>query len=526
MNLSGSWRVAALAVALLISMRARAGEIDGAKLGKMSPVLQQQLQQAAPTEKVSCIVVMSEEYPYTRMSALAPQDAIETFRALSAASQAGVLADLRQWGAAAEVKQSFWICNGFHLEATPAVIRWLSGRSDISVIDDNTLKIKLNQPRPSAQTGSAGERTVDWNVSRIWAPFCWSLGYNGQGVIVAETDTGVDTTHTILQGKYTGYWHDSVSGRPNPYDDVGHGTYCMGILLGANGIGVAPGAKFVAVKILGPNGGTPAWALDGMQWIANLKNTVDIKAMNASWSFEEPVYTYLWNVCLTFKIIDILPVFALGNNGHAVGSANSPANHPQVLGVGATDTGDNVADFSTRGPAPNLYPWNDPYYWYRPDWNLIKPDIVAPGVQIRSCWPGNQYQVLEGTSASAPHVTGSAAILCQKNPHLDPNALYNVLVRNTNAIPQGAPYPNNDYGWGLANVWYALQAIPSLTGDMNCDGVVDFDDINPFVQALSDPSGYQAAYPNCWLINGDCNGDGLVNFDDINAFVAILVGPP
>jgi hypothetical protein len=61
-------------------------------------------------------------------------------------------------------------------------------------------------------------------------------------------------------------------------------------------------------------------------------------------------------------------------------------------------------------------------------------------------------------------------------------------------------------------------------GDLNCDGVVDFGDINPFVQALSDPGGYEAAYPGCNIRHGDCNGDGFVDFDDINAFVALLSG--
>ncbi|MEW6249267.1 MAG: M20/M25/M40 family metallo-hydrolase [Planctomycetota bacterium] len=61
-----------------------------------------------------------------------------------------------------------------------------------------------------------------------------------------------------------------------------------------------------------------------------------------------------------------------------------------------------------------------------------------------------------------------------------------------------------------------------VAGDLNCDGVVNFDDINPFVLGLSDPAGYQVAYPNCNIMNGDVNGDGVFNFDDINPFVALL----
>ncbi len=68
------------------------------------------------------------------------------------------------------------------------------------------------------------------------------------------------------------------------------------------------------------------------------------------------------------------------------------------------------------------------------------------------------------------------------------------------------------------------QFTPQMLGDLNCDGVVNFDDINPFVLALSNPAGYQAAYPDCDILNGDCNGDGVVTFDDINPFVALLAG--
>ncbi len=65
---------------------------------------------------------------------------------------------------------------------------------------------------------------------------------------------------------------------------------------------------------------------------------------------------------------------------------------------------------------------------------------------------------------------------------------------------------------------------PALPGDVNCDGVVDFDDINPFVLALSDPGAYAALYPDCPFENRDVNNDGEFNFDDINPFVAILSG--
>lgn len=64
----------------------------------------------------------------------------------------------------------------------------------------------------------------------------------------------------------------------------------------------------------------------------------------------------------------------------------------------------------------------------------------------------------------------------------------------------------------------------SLAGDVNCDGVVDFGDINPFIMTLADPEGWQALYPECHLLNGDIDGNGSVGFEDINPFIALLTG--
>ena len=63
-----------------------------------------------------------------------------------------------------------------------------------------------------------------------------------------------------------------------------------------------------------------------------------------------------------------------------------------------------------------------------------------------------------------------------------------------------------------------------LTGDLNCDGSVNFSDINPFVQIMTNPTGWQATYPGCPALNGDIDGDGFVDFGDINPFVALLSG--
>ena len=127
-----------------------------------------------------------------------------------------------------------------------------------------------------------------------------------------------------------------------------------------------------------------------------------------------------------------------------------------VTGVGATDSVNNIASFSARGPAPNQYPWNDTVYWARPDWNLIKPDISAPGVNVRSANLSGGYSYGSGTSSATPHVTGAFAILLQRDSLAGYETLYQTLLDCADEPAQGAPYPNNDYGWGTLNVYTAL----------------------------------------------------------------------
>ncbi len=88
---------------------------------------------------------------------------------------------------------------------------------------------------------------------------------------------------------------------------------------------------------------------------------------------------------------------------------------------------------------------------------------------------------------------------------------------------RNVPAPNTAFVAVAGGGQHSL-GLKAYYGDLNCDGVIDFEDINPFVLALSDPVGYQAAYPNCDIHNGDCDHDGDVDFDDINAFVALLSG--
>ncbi len=434
---------------------------------KLSTELQQLLDKAETQDLVSCIVMMNEAYPYEAMDLASAHEKIQNYRAIANQSQSSVTAWLRSLPGDAIVEQSFWITNAIAIKAKPSVILELARRSDIGWISHNGEVHIIAEPGHFSQISG---RAIEWNIQKVMADSCWTAGYTGQGIILGETDTGVDYTHPALQGKWSGYWHDAINGQSTPYDDHNHGTHCMGTIMGGDGfgsftedIGVAPGATFVAAKVLNSGGsGTYVQCLEGLQFMADLKDSVDIKAVSNSWAGSSGPDTFFYPVTRTYKSIGILPVFANGNSGPGAGTVQVPGNYSTTLGVGATDINDNIADFSSRGPAPNQPPFNDPSTWFRSDWNLIKPMISAPGVNIRSCVPGGGYANWNGTSMATPHVTGAVGIICQKNPNLSTTDLYTILLDNVDEPPGGAPYPNNNYGWGRLNVWKALNGTPTV----------------------------------------------------------------
>ncbi len=436
---------------------------------KITEELTQQMKQAAPNAKVSCIVIMKETYPYDAVESRSVREKIAIYRKIAQESQQAIIEWLETIPSDAIIHQRFWVLNGFHLEAKPDVIIEVARRNDVGWISHDGEVHIIAQPSFAPAPSS---RVIEWNIQKVMADSCWTAGFTGQGIILGETDTGVDYQHPALQNKWAGYWRVAQGLPPSntPYDDHGHGTHCMGTIMGGDGfgpfdndIGMAPGARFVAAKVLNSGGsGSFTQCIEGLQWHADLKESVDVKAVSNSWGASTSTDSTLYPVCRTLKSVGILPVFANGNDGsQGPGSARVPGNYSVNLGIGATDNNDNVAGFSSRGPAPNQPPWNDRSTWYRSDWNFIKPNISAPGVNIRSSTPGGNYASWQGTSMATPHVTGAVGIICQKNQSLSPTTLYSILLDNVDEPSQGAPYPNNDYGWGRLNVWKALKATPA-----------------------------------------------------------------
>ncbi|MBN2621384.1 S8 family serine peptidase [candidate division WOR-3 bacterium] len=455
----------------------------------MTPELTHTIADARPDEMISCIVFMKETYPYDLMREYSVHDRITAFQGIAQLSQDPVLVWLKGLGDKVRVQHSYWVINGFYVMAIPSVIAQLALRSDIGWISHNGEVHAIVEPHSEPAYSS---RATPWGIRKIKADSCWAAGFSGQGVIIGMCDTGVDYEHPALAGKWSGYWLDVINGQPLPYDDMTgtwHGTHCMGTICGGDGlgsftedIGVAPGAQYVAAKMLNSGGsGSYQQCLDGLQFMADLKDSVDIKAVSNSWGGSNGADTFFYPVMRTYISIDIMPVFANGNNGPGAATVGCPGSYSNNLGIGATDSIDAIASFSSRGPAPDQVPFNDPSTWLRDDWSLIKPQISAPGVNIRSAQGGGSggYHNLNGTSMATPHVTGSIAIICQKNQNLTPKMIYDILLDNVDEPSQGSPYPNNTYGWGRLNVWKALNGTPTMDQPWISVLRKTMDDINP-----------------------------------------------
>jgi bacillopeptidase F len=435
--------------------------------GKIMPELEQSMARVSPEQKLTIIVHMNTAYPYARLQGLSEAERAGVMKDIALNSQRDVVGFIKSLPPEkAELGGQFWIFNGFHLKATREVIGALAKRDDVWYISDNAT-IRLDETEPVDRSPAAAE----WNIQKVMADSCWNAGYSGDGVILGFVDTGVMVTHEALSGKWLSpYWLDAVNGQFTPYDDNGHGTAVAGVACGgdgpgpfANDIGIAYGAKIIPTKAFDQNGSAQTVWLDScLQYLADLRVAgLALRAVNNSWG-SGGTNLHWWDIMLNLKTIGVLPACAAGSSGPGSGTVCVPASYPTAIATGATDASDNIASFSSRGPAPDQNPWNDSTYWYYPDWDLLKPDVSAPGVNIRTSYNNGGYVIYSGVSFAIPHVTGGTALFCDKDSTLTVADLYYLFRAYCDQPSQGGTYPNMNYGWGRINLWRSMQAISGV----------------------------------------------------------------
>ena len=338
----------------------------------------------------------------------------------AARSQAGVTALLRAQGAEFT---SFWIANAILVTGDQALLNRLAAHPDVSSIGPNE-SVPLVEPVATSAAPDDTIQAVEWGVANINADDVWAeFGVTGEGIVVANIDTGVQFNHPALVNQYRGNlgggqfdhnynWHDpsNVCGNPSlaPCDNHGHGSHTMGTMVGDDGgnnqIGVAPGAQWVAAKGCESSSCSESALLSSGQWVVsptdlNGNNPDPSKAphiVNNSWGGGGGD-TWYANIVNSWVSAGIFPMFSNGNSGPSCGTAGSPGDYPQSYGVGAYDINNNIASFSSRGPSAVD--------------GGIKPNISAPGVNVRSSVPTNGYANASGTSMASPHASGVVALV-------------------------------------------------------------------------------------------------------------------
>ena len=480
-------KLAALMLCLWVSVSAsQATETDQIAAQKMTAELRAQLESAAPEQLVSAVVRLRDTGPPA--SSLSSQGRAAVFSGLrqnAAASQRSLLAFLDQAAVKARrgVVRPFWIDNIVLVQAPKDVIEQIAHRRDVVEVFENfTVTLPPREKDPIVQS----HQTQPWdNIAHIGAKQVWqTYGLTGTGVRVGGLDTGVDIAHPDIAGKmvtnnpadptYPGGWGEfdangNIIPGSVPHDSDQHGTHTTGTMIGGSAsgsaIGVAPGARLMHGLVIPSGSGSFTQVAGGMEWIIDPDNNpltddgADVVNMSLG---ATGTHTAMVQPTDNMVAAGVFPSFSIGNSGPNASTTGSPGNVPSAYGVGATDSGDIIASFSSRGPVT----WNVPPYVG----TYTKPDISAPGVQIFSTVPGGEWEWSgwNGTSMAAPHVTATAALMRQANPSMTVAEMKQILAQTS--LDLGTSGMDNTYGWGRVNAFAAVSA--ALVGVGTLEGTV------------------------------------------------------
>jgi hypothetical protein len=368
----------------------------------------------------------------------------------------------------------YYLVNGLEVDGGEPVRDWLATRPEVDRILDSPRPRPIPEPAPALHGDRSAPVGPQWNISLIGADRVWrELGVTGKGIVVGTSDSGVDGNHPALRNGFRGgddSWYDPWSHSRTPVDHGGHGTHTLATAIGGENVGVAPGAQWVGCVNLERNLGNPARYLDCLQFMlapfpyggdplrdGRPERAPDI--LTNSWGCTELEGCDLGSLRPAVDALTAAGIFVVvgaGNSGPLCRSVTDPlAPYPQSLTVGAVDRDGKVADFSSRGPAPD---------------GVAKPDVVAPGVDVLSALPGGGYGTESGTSMATPHVAGVVALLWSANPKLVGDIARTREILRTSAGPASTPADagcgaaTNLTGAGLVNAYRAVQLAEGRAG--------------------------------------------------------------
>ena len=476
----------------------------GMALTPTAPVDGRIFQDVAPGARASFLVVLKDRADLSSAASIADAGArrrfvYEALRAHADAAQAPLRARLDRAGVA---YRPHFLVNMIEVVGDPALATELSRRAEVKAIAADR-PAALSRAKPPARELAPRlliTDVIEPNVAKVRAPDLWDLGDRGQGIVVGVADTGFQWDHPALIGRYRGSaashdyaWHDAIhdaaegnpcgSDSPAPCDDDGHGTGTAGLAVGdagpGNRIGVAPGATLIGCRNMDRGTGTPARYTECFEWMLaptdshgqNPRPDLGANVINDSWSCPpsegctDP--DVLESVVNNVRAAGIAVVFAAGNDGSQMAGVpqcftvdQPPAIYQSAISVGATWIDDAIASFSGIGPV------------MLDGSNRLKPDLVAPGVALRTAAPSSGYaESFTGTSGAAPEVAGAIALLWSAEPDLIGDVDRTQLALEFGAAPltltlplscagySGQEVPNPVFGWGRLDARAALDRL-------------------------------------------------------------------
>jgi serine protease AprX len=461
------------------------------------------LVETADGKDASVVILLADQADVGAAHEMTDQDArgwfvYNTLSQHAARTQAGLRAFLTARGVS---YQSFWAANMIVATADRALIETLAARADVARIDSNRPARWIEDPEVANfgvdPDSPSVPNATEWGVNNVNAPAVWALGFTGQGMVIGNQDTGTRWSHNALRPKYRGWngvtadhnfnWHDAVhSGGGScganavaPCDDNGHGTHTAGTTVGDDGsgnqVGVAPGAKWIACRNMNVGNGTPATYTECFQFMIA---PTDLAGNNANPALRPHVLNNSWGCpasegCVTRAELEtivnntqaagIFVEVSAGNSGSSCSTvADAPAIYSASFSTGAISITNTLASFSSRGPST----------FYNP--NLLKPNVSAPGVNVRSSTrtSDTSYGNSSGTSMAGPHVAGVVALLWSARPQLVRNIAATKTILENTANPAvtvtplqtcgGTPstqIPNNSFGYGRVDALAAVNSV-------------------------------------------------------------------
>ena len=455
--------------------------------------LKLEISQRLDSDLIPVTIVLSDEYPtnqlrstYNNMTKTERKKlVIQELKSFSENSQQNIkeTLEIEEGAGNIVIEHYFWITNAIKCKAKPEIINQLAKRDDVKRINFDKETYALFDEQ-STEVESNSTREITYNVLKVNAPDVWAEGYTGEGVIVAVLDVGVNYNHADLSSHmwesadYPYHGYDFAYNDNNPMDNHGHGTHCAGTVAGdgtaGSQTGMAPGATIMALKVLNDNGG----GVESATWQAiefAVDNGADVLSMSIGWMHSSNPDRVTWrNTMNNALAAGVVASVAAGNDYGSItnpddvrtpGDCPPPWLNPDqtltggisaVVCVGATNSNDNIAAFSSRGPSSweNVNPFND--YPFNPEIGLLRPDVSAPGVDVKSCnaFNVNGYTTMSGTSMATPGVAGVMALLLSKNSNLTPEMIDQLL--ETTAIDLGSVGKDNMYGAGRIDAYQAL----------------------------------------------------------------------